>query len=745
MSVNLDKLNPRQRSAVEHVRGPLLIMAGAGSGKTRVLTTRIAHLLDLGVAPWRVLAITFTNKAAAEMRERIQNMIGNTQAAALWVHTFHAFCVRFLRIEIENGTSYKKNFVIYDTGDSATVIKQSLKELNLDDKKFTPGLIGAAISKAKNALMDAARFKAQADGFMDEKIAEVYAMYESKLYANNALDFDDLLMVSVKILAGQQEVLKRWQERFDYVLIDEYQDTNKAQYLLSRMLAEKHKNICVVGDADQSIYAWRGADMNNILDFERDYPEAQTVLLEENYRSTKNILSAANAVIKNNMQRKEKNLWTGNEQGNPVAYYHASDEYDEANHIASKIREAVYSSKAKYKDFAVLYRLNAQSRIFEETLLKYSIPYIMVGGLRFYDRKEIRDILAYLRLIYNSKDDLGVQRIINVPKRGIGEATLSRVREFANNNALSLVETLHNADKINGLSAKFAIKLMTFAEQIKELQNIYAEHQNVEMLINAIVTKTGYMAELQADGSDKAQERMENIYELINLSKELGQEVTESPLEHFLEHVALISDVDKTDEKKSDAVTLMTVHAAKGLEFDIVFLAAMEDGIFPHSRALYDDREMEEERRLCYVGITRARKELNITNAATRMIYGNFSGYPESRFIMEIPSEVLVRQLPKLYGSSNRKIGEESPQYVTGSINNTNMNNFLQARSTQTKMSAVKEVFVPGEFVKHKVWGVGKVTTVAPKSSYQELTIVFPDIGEKKIISTGGFVTKVDK
>ncbi len=735
MSVDLERLNPQQRLAVEQVRGPLLIMAGAGSGKTRVLTTRIAHLLDLGVAPQRILAITFTNKAAAEMRTRIQNIIGSRQAAALWVHTFHAFCVRFLRIEIETSTAYTKNFAIYDAGDSSTLLKQILKEANLDDKKFTPGMVAAVISKAKNALQDAARFRSQATGFSDEKIADVYERYEAKLLANNALDFDDLLMVSVKILASNREVLQRWQERFDYILIDEYQDTNKAQYLLSRMLAEKHQNICVVGDADQSIYAWRGADMKNILDFERDYPQATTILLEENYRSTKSILRAANAVIQNNTQRKEKNLWTGNEQGNPIVYYRATDEYDEANFIVRKILETTRSGVAEYRDFAILYRLNAQSRIFEETLLKYSIPYVMVGGLKFYDRKEIKDVLAYLKIIHNTQDDLGVQRIINVPKRGIGEATLNKVREFAERNNLSLFQALNRADQVGGLSVKFAIKLISFTEQIKALQEVYQTEQSVEMLINAVLSKTGYMAELQADGSEKAQERMDNIYELINLSKEVGQEVSDTPLQSFLEHVALVADVDKLDEKKSSAITLMTVHAAKGLEFDRVFLAAMEEGIFPHSRAFYSECELEEERRLCYVGITRAGKELFISNAATRMVYGNFSGYPESRFIAEIPEEVLQRHR---YAAANNSKNNAAPREKT-----TVVPTFIKQATTQTT-NRKQEVFAPGEQVRHRVWGVGKIIMVAPKSSYQELTIVFPEIGEKKIISTGGFVVKIE-
>lgn len=738
MSIDLEKLNPKQKAAVECAAGPLLIMAGAGSGKTRVLTTKIAHLLEQGVAPYRILAITFTNKAAAEMRSRINNMIGQRQAAALWVHTFHAFCARFLRMEIENIPGYKSNFAIYDAGDSFTLIKHCLKELNLDDKKFTPSMVASHISKAKNALQDAGRFEMRANGFMEEKIAQIYTLYENKLLANNALDFDDLLLVTVRALSVNTELLNKWQQHFEYILVDEYQDTNKAQYLLTRMLAQKHQNICVVGDADQSIYAWRGADMQNILDFERDYPQAKVVLLEENYRSTQNILNAANAVIANNTNRKEKRLWTSNDQGKPLNYYRAADEYTEANYIAGKIKEAVNDGQKNYRDFAVLYRLNAQSRLFEETLLKHSIPYIMVGGLKFYDRKEIKDILAYLRVIYNPQDDLGLQRIINVPRRGIGETTLAKIAEYAEYNSMSLAEAVGHATEIPGLTAKFAVKILSFANQLQELQQVYAEHKNVEMLINAILTKTGYMVELQADGSEKAQERIENIYELVNLSKDVAQEGSEHPLEDFLEHVALVSDLDQT-ENKTDAVTLMTLHAAKGLEFDTVFLAAMEEGIFPHSRAFNDDRELEEERRLCYVGITRAQKELYLSNAATRMVYGNFVGNPESRFIAEIPPALLLRHVPKV------TVKENSDSPWSGYKKPINAApTFVKQKPAAAVSSKNAEIFKIGDNVKHRVWGVGKIIMLAPKNSYQELTIQFPEVGEKKVISTGGFVTKVD-
>lgn len=744
MSTSLENLNPQQQEAVQHINGPLLIMAGAGSGKTKVLTTRIAYLMERGVKPYKILAITFTNKAAAEMRMRINNMVSSEQARDIWMHTFHAFCARFLRIEMENIPDYTRTFAIYDYGDSQNILKQCLKELNLDDKKFTPASLAANISKAKNALMDATRFKQQAKGFVEEKIADAYLLYESKLKLNNALDFDDLLFVTVKALANNPELLQKYQQKFDYILIDEYQDTNKAQYLLARMLSDGHQNICVVGDADQSIYAWRGADMQNILDFERDYPNAKVVMLEENYRSTKTILQAANTVIKNNTNRKEKNLWTSNNQGEKIEYYRATDELDESTNIAKTIKDLTVSNKYKYKDMAILYRMNAQSRIFEETLLKSSIPYVMVGGLKFYDRKEIRDVLAYLRILFNSQDNLGLQRIINVPRRGIGDATISKAQAHAAQNSMTLFDTLAAAHDVDGLSATFANKLVILHKQLMDLRSEYEQTNSVEMLINAIVSKTGYMRELQEDGSEKAQERMDNIYELINVAKELEQEPNASPLEHFLEHVALISDLDQTDER--DAVTLMTLHSAKGLEFDVVFLAGMEEGLFPHSRSMHDVNELEEERRLCYVGITRARKELYISNAMTRIVYGNFSSYPESRFIAEIPFELLEKRIKKIepkYEQTNNNQYNNKQQY------NKQAPQFSKPQTTVAtagsgQSAAAKVTFKPGDTVKHKVWGLGKVTMVAPRNSYQELTINFPDIGEKKVVSVGGFVTKVD-
>lgn len=742
MSTILENLNPQQQEAVQHINGPLLIMAGAGSGKTKVLTSRVAYLLERGVKPYKILAITFTNKAAAEMRARINNMVSSDQARDIWIHTFHAFCARFLRIEMENILDYTRTFAIYDYGDSQNILKQCLKELNLDDKKFTPASLAANISKAKNALMDAARFKQQAKGFVEEKIADVYLLYESKLKLNNALDFDDLLFVTVKALANNPELLQKYQHKFDYILIDEYQDTNKAQYLLARMLSDLHNNICVVGDADQSIYAWRGADMQNILDFERDYPSAKVVMLEENYRSTKTILHAANEVIKNNSNRKDKNLWTSNNQGGNINYYRATDELDETTNIAKTIKDLTVSGKYNYKHMAILYRMNAQSRVFEETLLKSSIPYVMVGGLKFYDRKEIRDILAYLRILFNSQDNLGLQRIINVPRRGIGDATIGKAQQHAAQNNLTLFDTLAVAHEITGLSTGFASKLVLLHKQLSDLRSEYEENKSVAALINAILTKTGYMRELQEEGSEKAQERMDNIYELLNLAKELEQEPSDSPLEHFMEHVALISDLDQTDER--DAVTLMTLHSAKGLEFDVVFLAGMEEGLFPHARSMNDIRELEEERRLCYVGITRAKKELYISNAMTRIVYGNFISYPESRFISEIPSQLLTKNIKKI-----------EPKYAQLERNNNQFNKSNKAQDTpqftrpQTSVAAAassgaKVVFKPGDTVKHKVWGLGKVSMVAPRNSYQELTINFPDIGEKKVVSVGGFVTKVE-
>lgn len=631
-------LNPQQAEAVINTEGPMLIMAGAGSGKTKVLTCRVLTFCKKGVRPYRILAITFTNKAAAEMRERVNNMSGPA-AKDVWLFTFHAFCARFLRMEIDKLPGYGGNFAIYDTADSQNLIKQILKEMNLDDKRFQPSGILSRISNAKNALQDAAAFARQAGDFYEQKVADIYSRYEQKLQLNNALDFDDLLMLSIKLLQENKEVREKYQDRFDYLLVDEYQDTNHAQYLLTKFLAAKHRNICVVGDADQSIYGWRGADIQNILDFEKDYPDAKVIKLEQNYRSTQIILDAANAVIENNTGRKPKNLWTENKSGADIIYFQAVDERDEARFVIEQLQNLQRTENKKLGDMAILYRTNTQSRIFEEMLIKSGISYNMVGGLKFYERKEIKDIIAYLRVIFNPADSLSLLRIINVPKRGIGDASLAKIQAYAAANSVSLFEAVSNAAAIDGLSSRFISKLDDFTGIIFELMNL-ANEAPVEDLIDRVLRDTGYLEELENERTPQAQSRIDNLHELISVAQEFAASEEENNLENFLAHVALVSDIDDT-ELGEDAITLMTLHSSKGLEFPVVFLVGMEEGLFPHARTLMDETEIEEERRLCYVGITRAKEKLFLSSTKMRTIYGNTVTYPPSRFLQEIPARLV--------------------------------------------------------------------------------------------------------
>ena len=640
-------LNPAQREAVAHTEGPLLIMAGAGSGKTKVLTCRIANLLAQGVPPYRILAITFTNKAAAEMRDRVDRMIGEN-AKEVWLSTFHSFCARFLRREIEATELYRRNFVIYDTSDSQAVIKDCLKKLNLDEKQYAPNNILHAISNAKNQLQGPHTFKKLADGFFQEKVAEVYELYAQRLRESNALDFDDLLMVSVRLLEEQEDIRQKYQRRFQYILVDEYQDTNGAQYQLTKILAGAHHNLCVVGDADQSIYGWRGADIRNIMDFEQDYPDATTIKLEQNYRSTKTILAAANAVIEHNVQRKKKALWTENPQGEKITSYQAMDEKDEAHFVATTIMKQKDIFQASYGDMAILYRTNAQSRILEEGLMSAHIPYTMVGGLKFSDRKATKDIVAYLRVIFNPLDSVSLLRIINVPKRGIGQTSLSKLMEYAAANDLTLFDVISNQDvlaAIPGITSRVKRPLELFTSFIF---NIMAIQTNLSMndLISHVMQESGYQAELENDKKPESKERLENLKEFIGMAKEFMEKEEQPTLENFLAQLSLVSDVDHADFA-DDRVTLMTLHAAKGLEFPIVFITGMEEGIFPHSRALMDDDQMEEERRACYVGITRAERKLYLTHAAKRTLYGRANANPASRFLAEIPKECLEELVPR--------------------------------------------------------------------------------------------------
>lgn len=715
----LNGLNEKQLEAVTHDEGALLIMAGAGSGKTRVLTSRVAYLLNQGVKPWQILAITFTNKAAQEMRTRVENIVGNT-AKDIWLYTFHSFCARVLRMEIDNLAGYDKNFVIYDTADSVNVLKTCVSELNLDDKQFTPKGALNFISNAKNQLLDCKKFRETTSSFYEEKIAEIYDLYEQKLRQNNAVDFDDLLMLTVKLFQENPIIKERYQNRFQHVLIDEYQDTNRPQYLLAHILSEKSRNICVVGDVDQSIYAWRGADIRNILDFEKDYPESKTIKLEQNYRSTRNILDAANAVIENNTERKPKSLWTDNQAGEVISYYHAADERDEGRFVIEQMEE-LHKQGEKYGTMSVLYRTNTQSRVFEEMLVKKGIPYIVVGGQKFYERKEIKDIIAYLRIILNSSDEVSLTRIINVPRRGIGDATVSKIRKAANDRNTSMFEVIQNIGDVTGLASRFCEKLTNLSNLIAGFKQ---EANNISLvtLVEKVMNETGYIEELENERSVQAQSRIDNLHELLSVAKEFSSN-EDSSLENFLNHISLVTDIDEA-KTEGDTVTLMTLHSAKGLEFPTVFLVGLEEGIFPHARTLMDEAEVEEERRLCYVGITRARQRLYLTSTNMRTIYGNTVMYPPSRFLQEIPRALI---------NIHKK---QIPTYIQPpAVKKRNWQNKVLPDISLPKdeKKSSGQNFTVGDKVKHLKWGEGTIVQTVAKGEFQELSIAFPQEGIKHL------------
>ena len=735
-------LNPQQAEAVINTEGPMLIMAGAGSGKTKVLTCRVANLLQKGVRPYRILAITFTNKAAAEMRERVNNMSGPA-AKDVWLFTFHAFCARFLRMEIDKLPGYGGNFAIYDTADSQNLIKQILKEMNLDDKRFQPSGILSHISNAKNALQDAAAFARQAGDFYEQKVADIYSRYEQKLQLNNALDFDDLLMLSIKLLKENKEVREKYQDRFDYLLVDEYQDTNHAQYLLTKFLAAKHRNICVVGDADQSIYGWRGADIQNILDFEKDYPDAKVIKLEQNYRSTQIILDAANAVIENNTGRKPKNLWTENKSGADIIYFQAVDERDEARFVIEQLQNLQRTENKKLGDMAILYRTNTQSRIFEEMLIKSGISYNMVGGLKFYERKEIKDIIAYLRVIFNPADSLSLLRIINVPKRGIGDASLAKIQAYAAANNVSLFEAVSNAAAIDGLSSRFVSKLDDLAGIIFELMNL-ANEAPVEDLIDRVLRDTGYLEELENERTPQAQSRIDNLHELISVAQEFAASEEENNLENFLAHVALVSDIDDT-ELGEDAITLMTLHSSKGLEFPVVFLVGMEEGLFPHARTLMDETEIEEERRLCYVGITRAKEKLFLSSTKMRTIYGNTVTYPPSRFLQEIPAHLVktIKRQERFSALENfKQVSEKYSARPQKPASTFNPHSFMPQKPAAAA-GGTGTRFNTGDRVSHSKWGEGMVVSVKDSPDGQEVKVAFAGAGVRSLLTKYAVLKKL--
>ncbi|MFU1716976.1 DNA helicase PcrA [Bacillus velezensis] len=720
-------LNPVQQEAVKTTDGPLLLMAGAGSGKTRVLTHRIAYLMaEKHVAPWNILAITFTNKAAREMKERVESILG-PGADEIWISTFHSMCVRILRRDIDR-IGINRNFSILDTADQLSVIKGILKERNIDPKKFDPRSILGSISSAKNELIEPEEFAKSAGGYYDQVTSDVYTDYQKKLLKNQSLDFDDLIMTTIKLFERVPEVLEFYQRKFQYIHVDEYQDTNRAQYLLVKQLAARLENICVVGDSDQSIYRWRGADIANILSFEKDYPSANVILLEQNYRSTKRILQAANEVIKNNSNRKPKNLWTENDEGIKLSYYSGDNEFGEGQFVAGKIYELHSSGRRKLSDIAILYRTNAQSRVIEETLLKSGLNYNIVGGTKFYDRKEIKDILAYLRLVSNPDDDISFTRIVNVPKRGVGATSLEKIASYAAMNGMSMFQAIKQVDFI-GVSAKAANALDGFGAMIENLTNMQ-DYLSITELTEEILEKTEYREMLKAEKSIEAQSRLENIDEFLSVTKNFEQKSEDKSLVAFLTDLALIADIDQLDQKEEesggkDAVTLMTLHAAKGLEFPVVFLMGMEEGVFPHSRSLMEEAEMEEERRLAYVGITRAEEELYLTNAKMRTLFGRTNMNPESRFIREIPGDLLE--------NLNEK---KTPRMQPGRKVQPKRGPVSRPVSYANKTGGDSLSWAVGDKAGHKKWGTGTVVSVKGEGESTELDIAFPSpVGVKRLLA----------
>jgi DNA helicase II / ATP-dependent DNA helicase PcrA len=725
----LNGLNKEQQMAVKTTEGPLLIMAGAGSGKTRVLTHRIAYLMvEKSVNPYNILAITFTNKAAREMKERIEKLLGGA-AEEVWISTFHSMCVRILRRDIDR-IGINRNFTILDSTDQLSVIKGIVKDLNIDPKKFDPRGILGKISSAKNELISAEKFSEFVGNYYDDVVSKVYIEYEKRLRKNHSLDFDDLIMKTIQLFERVPEVLEYYQRKFQYIHVDEYQDTNKAQYKLVHLLAKRLKNLCVVGDSDQSIYRWRGADIANILSFEKDYPNAKVILLEQNYRSTKKILHAANEVIKNNMNRKPKKLWTENDEGSNIKYYRADTEQAEAMFVASKIKELTESGKRKRSDIAILYRTNAQSRVVEEMLIKANIPYLIVGGIKFYDRKEIKDILAYLRLVANPNDDISLLRVINVPKRGIGQSSIEKIAQYAANNEISMYEAIQEGDFI-GLSPKILKACMDFHHFIQQLHSMQ-DYLSVTELVEEILEKSGYIEMLKAEKSLEAESRLENLEEFLSVTKNFEQTNEDKSLIAFLTDLALVSDIDQIDkEDVKDAVVLMTLHAAKGLEFPVVFLIGMEEGVFPHSRSLMEEAEMEEERRLAYVGITRAEEELYLTNAQLRTLFGRTNVNPPSRFIDEIPEDLIehVNERRSVRGNYQTKTVQQPA--------------FKKVAHVPSATGGESLEWKVGDKAQHKKWGIGTVVQVKGEGENLELDIAFPNpVGIKRLLAKFAPITK---
>lgn len=753
-----DKLNPEQMQAVLHDKGPLLILAGAGSGKTRVLTYRIAYLIEnRNVNPWNILAITFTNKAANEMRERVDKIVG-FGAENIWVSTFHSTCVRILRRFIDR-LGYERSFSIYDTDDQKALMREVCKYLNIDTKRIPERNILNAISRAKDELISPEEFERNAgNDYIMKQYAAAYKEYQKRLKSSNALDFDDLIFRTVELFMNDNEALTYYQNRFRYIMVDEYQDTNTAQFRLIQLLAsgvneygEREYNICVVGDDDQSIYKFRGANIYNILNFEQAFPNTRVIKLEQNYRSTKNILNVANEVIANNKGRKEKSLWTENEEGEPVSFTMFESDYEEADRITNEIKRVVESNKASYNDFAILYRTNAQSRIFEEKLIQKNIPYKIIGSVNFYARKEIKDILAYLRTIDNGKDDISVKRIINVPKRGIGLATVDKINDYAVLNGISFYEALVRARQIPGVE-RTASKIEPFVSLIEGLRSrIKSETYDLTEIIDDIIEATGYLNELEEEGTQEAQDRIENIYELKNKLVTYVEEAGETPtLSGFLEEVSLVSDIDTMDDSK-DNIVLMTLHSAKGLEFPYVYICGMEEGTFPSYMSINaenPDEEIEEERRLCYVGITRAQKRLSLSAAKFRMIRGEMHYNKPSRFIHEIPRHLLKVNMPEkktVYTFSREEDDDFYQEASDYHISQTHYKPFVTSEPKNFAGSNLGTIdFKVGDTVKHAKFGIGTVSDIVMGGKDYEVTVDFARFGIKKLLASFANLTKVD-
>lgn len=748
--IGFDRLNPMQQKAVLKTEGPVLVLAGAGSGKTGALTVRIAHLIENGVKPWNILAITFTNKAAKEMRERVNGLIGD-KAQDIWVSTFHSTCVRILRRDIDK-IDYSRDFSIYDTDDQEKMMKEVFKRLNFSimDKTFSIKMALAEISKQKEELVSWEDYEKKTDKDIRKvRFAKAYRIYQKLLKENNALDFDDLIYKTVQLFRTNPDVLEYYQDKFKYIMVDEYQDTNTSQYELVRMLSEKYKNICVVGDDDQSIYGWRGANIRNILEFEKDFQNTEVIKLEQNYRSTKTILDAANSVIHNNTKRKDKTLWTENDKGSIIHVKKADNEYDEARFVADKINELAVKGERKYKDFAVLYRANAQSRALEDCFVKKSIPYRLFGGVRFYERKEIKDILSYLKVIANPADTIALKRIINVPKRGLGEASIDKVEVFASENNISLYEAMSHIDEITDLKTR-AKKFKEFYEVMKSIEED-AENLSVPELIDSVITKTGYVQILEDEGTDEALARIENIDEFVSKASEYEKNADEPSLRGFLEDIALVADIDNYNED-DDCVSLMTMHSAKGLEFPYVFIVGMEEGMFPSYRVMMygTNDDMEEERRLCYVGITRAKEELFLVYAKSRMQHGITQYNAISRFLKEIPME-LVEMPIKAQSSEVSDYIRKSEMKIKPTFTRPTPYGGLsgiQKKPVSNSMPSPKNVtleYEVGDKVRAPKYGIGTVKSITPGGADFEVEVSFGDKGVKKFMAGLSKLKKVSE